>query len=490
MEMRPIDTDALRVDAAVPRLRPDFPVMLVAAVAAIVGIAIQTLWVPIDADVSWLITVSERILSGDRLYVDILEVNPPASVWLYLPLVWLAKLLVAKPEAVVSAAFVAAGLASVFATLRFAERLDDAPRRLWLVAALSFVALVLPMALFAQREHAALLLALPALAALATIGAGRAPGKWALCAAGAAAALIIVIKPFFLLAVIAPALWAAWKRRSLVPLFPGIAAAMATIAIYAAAVLLFAADYFRWVPVIAQTYAPMHNVAWKVIAGPTIFPAICLALALLLRPPRIPSLSAVWALGAAGFIVAAVIQAKNYPNHWLPGCGLALAAAFVMLAQPGTAMFRRAAVGSALALVAVAAMYMWTIVPDPAVAAAIRRVAPPNPKIIALSPQLVTGHPVTRNVGGHWAGSRAGLFTAAGARFVGRSNKAAAEAYREDIGSFAADVRINSPDVVLVERSSKKWLMREPVIAQTMRRYRLAATAGGDEIWVRRGATG
>ncbi len=55
---------------------------------ALVAIAIQSLWIPIDADVSWLITVSERVLSGDRLYVEIFELNPPASVWLYVPLVW------------------------------------------------------------------------------------------------------------------------------------------------------------------------------------------------------------------------------------------------------------------------------------------------------------------------------------------------------------------------------------------------------------------
>ena len=61
------------------RLRP----AIVAGVAALVAIAIQSLWIPIDADVSWLITVCERLLSGDRLYVDIFEVNPPASVWLY-----------------------------------------------------------------------------------------------------------------------------------------------------------------------------------------------------------------------------------------------------------------------------------------------------------------------------------------------------------------------------------------------------------------------
>ena len=45
------------------RWRPAIAV-LAAAVAAVL---IQSLWVPLDADVSWLITVCERVLGGDRL---------------------------------------------------------------------------------------------------------------------------------------------------------------------------------------------------------------------------------------------------------------------------------------------------------------------------------------------------------------------------------------------------------------------------------------
>ena len=33
-------------------------------------------------DTSWLITVCERMLSGERLYAEIYETNPPFSVWL------------------------------------------------------------------------------------------------------------------------------------------------------------------------------------------------------------------------------------------------------------------------------------------------------------------------------------------------------------------------------------------------------------------------
>lgn len=461
---------------------------IVAGLAALVAIAVQTLWIPIDADVSWLITVSERVLAGDRLYVDIFEVNPPASVWLYLPLVWLAQLIGARPEAIVAAAFVAAGLGSVFTTLRLASRLDHAPHPSWLAGVVGFIALVLPMALFAQREHAALLLAFPALTALAIIADGRPLDRRTLYAAGLAAGLVIVIKPYFLFPIIAPALWVAIKRRSFVPLLPAIAAAATAIGVYAIAVLVLARAYLDYLPVIARTYAPMHDELWKVAIGPTLYPAICLGLALLLRASRIPSIAAVWALGSVGFLLAAYAQAKNYPNHWLSGGALALAAAAAMLTLPRIAPARRVAVGIGLAVMALSEMYHWAIRPDAAVAAIIERVAPPAPKIIALSPQLTTGHPVTRNVGGQWVGSRAGLFTAAGARLVGLDDPLALQSYREDSKSFATDVQRHVPDVILVHRPTKSWLISEPGIARAMSAYRLEAGANDTEIWLRRNA--
>lgn len=461
---------------------------IAAGLAALVAIAVQSLWIPIDADVSWLITVSERILSGDRLYVDIFEVNPPASVWLYVPLVWLAQQIGARPEAVVAAAFVAAGLASVFATLRLASKLDDAPHPVWLAGVVGFVSLVLPMALFAQREHAALLLAFPALTASALVADGKSLGRRTHYAAGFAAGLVIVIKPYFLFAVIAPALWVAFKRRSLAPLLPAMAASAIPVGLYAIAVLVFAYAYLDYLPVIARTYAPMHDEYWKVAIGPALYPAICLGLAALLRSPRIPSIAAVWALGSVGFLLAAYVQAKNYPNHWLPGGALALAAAAAMLSLPRIAPARRAAVGIGLAVVAMSQMHHWAIHPDPAVAAIVQSVAPPAPKIIALSPQLTTGHPLTRNVGGQWVGSRAGLFTAAGARLVGLDDPLALKSYREDSNSFAADVQRHVPDVILVHVPTKSWLMGEPEIARAMGAYRFEAGTNDTEIWLRRDA--
>ena len=159
-----------------------------------------------------------------------------------------------------------------------------------------------------------------------------------------------------------------------------------------------------------------------------------------------------------------------------------------MLDSTAVERSRKALVGAGLAAVALCEMYQWMIWPDPAVAAAIERVAPPRPSIIALSPQLTTGHPVTRNVGGRWVGSRAGLFTASGAAYAGLDHSLTRVAYNEDVQSFAVDVEKNSPDVVLVHRASKRWLMREQPIRRAMAAYRPAASTKETEIWVRRSA--
>ena len=41
--------------------------------------------VPLNTDVSWLIVVCQRMLDGQHLYRDIIEINPPMAAFAYLP---------------------------------------------------------------------------------------------------------------------------------------------------------------------------------------------------------------------------------------------------------------------------------------------------------------------------------------------------------------------------------------------------------------------
>lgn len=453
------------------------------ALCALAAIAIQMLYLPLDPDVSWLITVSERLLSGARLYVDIIEVNPPASVWLYLPLVWLAHAIGVRPEAVVAGGFVAAGVVSSLSTMKLASRLDNAPPPSFVAAAAGFVTLVLPMALFAQREHAALLLALPVLTAIALLAEGKPLRPGTSLASGFAAGAVIAIKPHFVLAIAPAAMWAAYRHGSLRPILPAVAAATAMLALYVAAFFLWERAYLPWLPVLLHTYLRFHD-SWRaVLIDPLLFPALVLLPAFLLRPPRLPALSVTSLFGALGFAGAAIAQAKAYPNYWLPGAALALFSALTIVGVAAS-LRQRQSIVVAIAAACLWQMHAWAIQPDPNIAAAITQVAPPHPKILALSRELTTGHPVTRNIGGTWVGSRAGLYVAGLAHDQGLTDPVAVAAYRDDITGFARDIARNSPDVILVDREDKAWLMREPEIAGAMRDYVPSKRVGNIEVWV------
>ena len=89
--------------AVLPRWLP----LAAVFVAALIVRAI----VPANTDVSWGLTMAEKWLDGARLYIDIIEVNPPATVYLYVLPAWLARLTGLRAEILVDAlVFLAAGL--------------------------------------------------------------------------------------------------------------------------------------------------------------------------------------------------------------------------------------------------------------------------------------------------------------------------------------------------------------------------------------------
>jgi hypothetical protein len=49
-------------------------------------------------DVSWLITLCEKTLDGQTPYVDFIESNPPAAIFIYMPGVVAGRLIGVRPE--------------------------------------------------------------------------------------------------------------------------------------------------------------------------------------------------------------------------------------------------------------------------------------------------------------------------------------------------------------------------------------------------------
>jgi hypothetical protein len=470
------------------------PALLIGFAAATLAALVQSFLLPVDCDVSWLITVNEKMLAGQRLYLDIIEVNPPASVWLYTPAVWIGQQLELRPEAVIVAAFIAAALASCALTLRISARLRHPPDPLILVAVLSFVTLVLPLGTFAQREHAAMLYALPPLAALAVLAERRTLSLACRIVVGVAAGIVITIKPHFALVIVPAAAFASWQGRAVRPLVPTAAAAAVVVASYVLAVVLFTPEYLRLVPMLSGVYLALREQWSTLLRGPVFtVPLAIYALAFALRPRPIAALPFVFLIGSAGFATAALIQARGYLNHALPGMALGFVGLVLLAAEAGLEPKRRAFVLTAAAALAGLQLYaMASIRPIAGLAEAVARVAPPSPSVITLGPDLSTGHPLVRNVGGRWAGSRAALFIAAGAHRrlsaePGHTNGRLLRWYQADLDAFANDVQRERPDVMLVDaRPELAWLRKQDQIQRAIMPYRPVARAGDVEVWVRR----
>ncbi|HEV7410806.1 MAG TPA: hypothetical protein VGO01_20160, partial [Bradyrhizobium sp.] len=71
------------------------PLLLVFAVALIVRKLVVA-----NTDVAAVITLAERVLDGQRQAIDFIELNPPASIYLYVPGVALARILGMSAEVV------------------------------------------------------------------------------------------------------------------------------------------------------------------------------------------------------------------------------------------------------------------------------------------------------------------------------------------------------------------------------------------------------
>ena len=81
-----------------------------------------------NTDVSWIIVMCETVLDGQRLYTDIIETNPPATVWLYLPFVAFARAVHLSAEFVIDASIFVFAFLVMSVCERFLERTEFGQR--------------------------------------------------------------------------------------------------------------------------------------------------------------------------------------------------------------------------------------------------------------------------------------------------------------------------------------------------------------------------
>src|SRR5579872_1823344 len=97
-------------------VRSAFPFFPMVAVLGVAGVVRAMSW--LNNDSSELISVAEQFLDGIRPYVGFREVNPPASLLLYVPAILIGRGLQLPPEEILAIGTFAATVGSLWLTAR------------------------------------------------------------------------------------------------------------------------------------------------------------------------------------------------------------------------------------------------------------------------------------------------------------------------------------------------------------------------------------
>jgi hypothetical protein len=473
--------------ALAARLRPALPLIAVTIVAIVLRLLIVT-----ATDVSWLITLSEKVLDGTRLYVDLIEVNPPASILLYLPAVALARLIGVAPEIVVNTlVFIVTG-ASLWITGRILmrARLLDGIDCWTLAAFAAFLLLIFPARTFAQREHVAVIVLLPALAVYVARARSISPGLIAMMMAGIGTGIALSIKPHFALAIILAAAATACHAKSWRVLFaPEHWIAGGIVAIYGASVLVFYPQFVSDVlPLIQAVYVPVRLPLFAIL---TRTPSILWLLSIFLLARQVreaifqPRFS-ILLLASCGFALAYVAQGKGWPYHSYPMLALALLALALLFCEHGKRDPKQGTIKNSgmdgLALLTVAGLvgagfYWMTIAVDfTPLAETIRRNAI-APKVLVIHSDIGLGHPLVRQVGGQWVQRVGSLWITDNAEWLLKTEKSPAAAARleryaaRDHAMLLEDIRRERPDIILLDMDWEARTRSDPALSELLKAY-------------------
>ena len=492
-------TDALRSGRVLPRVIA-YPERWV--LAAIVAVAlIERALIDTAPDVSWLLTLGERMLAGERPYVDFIEVNPPASMYLYLPALLLSRASGLSPEFLVGLLVFAGVCASLLFSVRLLVRngLIEEKTAWSLASAFAVVLLVLPAATFAQREHIALISFLPFLAVAWLRASQKTVALQSAVIAGVGAALTVVIKPHFVFPVLFAAGAAAMLARSWRPIFAlenWISAALALL--YGAAVVVFyPAFVYEWIPIIAEVYVALKASVLDLLtlgAIPFWFGALLVILALkrreVLAGPYILLIAS-----AFGFLVSFFAQQKGLQYHSYPMLALIFAGAIVALFDRADVV-RKERLTVPAAAISVAglmfATFSWYAVSvnSQALAAPIRAAGISNPVILNISGGGLVGmgFPLTRQMNGVWASRTCGQWISSGVlgaklKGVDAATGARLDGYMaRDRTMLIEDIRRAQPDVILVDRIRYdwfKWAQSDVALSRELENYRTLTEVEG-----------
>ncbi len=287
------------------RLGPYF--FLFACLALCVGVRFMHI---LDVDHTWLLIAADRWLNGDRLYVDIMETNPPLIVYfnaLIVLLSTLTGLLSYDIYLIVCALLICL---STYLASHYAEH----PSR-WVVIS-SLVLVLLCGRDFGQREHLFILASWPLLSALLH-------HKTSSVFITLMAAIGTALKPHFCLVWLALACGDGIRKTSLRAFFASHYLIIAAVQLlYLAAIGICLPEYFdSIVPLLVTHYAAHNEPIFTLLQY--AFPmglSVCVLFGVYLFQARNRNNDVI--IGLFSLVIAAfaimLLQQKDYSYHWYP----------------------------------------------------------------------------------------------------------------------------------------------------------------------------
>ncbi len=271
------------------------------------------------------------MLAGQRLYVDVVEINPPLVIMLNASVVLLARLLNISDIAAYRTEIALAMLALLLVGRRALRQIlpEEPLTRAGLGAAAGFVLFPVAGRDFGEREHIVLALLLPYIL-LAVLRAERSPvTRRTGIVVGLLAGIAFALKPYFIVLWVAFEAWLALGRRVRSwPPAPETLAITTFLGTYAAAVLLFVPAYLRIVVLLAKPYSRFlyDPFLHLLVTGPGMPLTACALLVwgVLRGHARHPSLWDATAIATVSCVVAGASQQKGLRYHFYPSFALAV----------------------------------------------------------------------------------------------------------------------------------------------------------------------
>jgi hypothetical protein len=512
---------------------PPGRVVLVGGTALLIVAATLSaqLTIPLNADAQWILTTAGRVLRGQRLYRDIIEINPPLVVWLQLPIVWLAHLSGVAAAVLFRIGMVLGGIgAAAVASAIFGRHSPGSENRaaVWAFPVILGVLLIVPGGAFGQREQMITMLLLPYLATQANRLDHCPPKSFTAACAGLAAGLAIALKPHYALVWLLVSGYRATSAPSRrFNLQVEDFAIVGTGAAYLIAVYLATPEFFSLARTYAGAYLAYTTMTRVQIIGESaaiIWLVIAIVVWRVRRAGMHRGAGAVLALAGAAAATAAIWQGKGWTYHFLPAVSFSvLLGALALAAAPREVHSRRqtAARVGAVALLLVS----WVPLAQGVVWQLTRSQAGPNllasieqreleaavggqrgaRSILVLSSDMTAAQPWVASSGLVSRNSFPCLWVPAVVyhtrwngvpRVLPRSPAEMTGAERAAFGSVVADFTGHPPDLLVIESRAKNerftgypggfdhlaYYGADPRFAACLRQYQQVAALSGFEI--------